>query len=66
MPTKDLIYSVLMNQRTLDDYGVEHTDCQEEVIPEGPCTQYLGILVLGIVIIGQVLGKYMIIRYLDP
>ena len=34
--------------------------------PEGPSTQELGTWVLVIVIIVQVFGKYMIIRYLDP
>ena len=38
--------------------------------PKGPSTQQLGTWVLGnknyIIIIAQVLCKYMIIRYLDP
>ena len=37
--------------------------------PEGPSTRYIGTWVLGysnIVILVQVLGKYMIIGYVDP
>ena len=42
----------------------QHTGCSLSLNVQVPCNWVLGIWV--IVIVVQVLGKYMIIKYLDP